>query len=88
MAAVGKGVGCDVEDAHDEGSLAEGEGAGAEMPVEARASDEGHGKISVGQLRARGDAAGMAAATSSFPIELLAVRLRTCRPGSASLRVF
>ena len=31
---------------------AEGEGAGAEMPVEARASDEGHGKISVGQLQA------------------------------------
>jgi len=45
VAAVGEGVGRDVEDAHDEGSLAEGEGAGAEVPVEGRASDEGHGGI-------------------------------------------
>ncbi len=89
VAAVGEGVGCDVEDAHDEGSLAEGEDAGAEMPVEARSSDEGHGKISVGQLQAWADATGkVAASTSSLPVELLAVRLRTCRPGSASLWVF
>jgi hypothetical protein len=33
MAAVGKGVGRDVEDAHNEGSLTEREGAGAEVPV-------------------------------------------------------
>ena len=50
VAAVGEGVGRDVEDAHDEGSLAEREGAGAEVPVEVGARCEGHGKISVGQL--------------------------------------
>ena len=45
VAAVGEGVGCDVEDAHDEGSPAEGEGAGAEMPVVMSAGREGHGEI-------------------------------------------
>ena len=34
VAAVGEGVGGDVEDAHDEGSVAEREGAGSELPVE------------------------------------------------------
>ena len=33
VAAVGEGVGGEVEDAHDEGSGAEREGAGAEVPV-------------------------------------------------------
>ncbi len=41
-AAVGEGVGCDVEDAHDDGSLAQGEGAGAEVPVVMAAGCEGH----------------------------------------------
>lgn len=43
-ASVGEGVRSDVENAHDEGSLAQSEGAGAEMPVEAGASGEGHGR--------------------------------------------
>ena len=43
-AAVGEGVGGDVEDAHDDGSLAESEGAGAKMPV-VMAAGEGHGRI-------------------------------------------
>lgn len=34
IAAVGEGVGCEVEDAHHEGARAEREGAGAEMPLE------------------------------------------------------
>ncbi len=34
VAAVGEGVGGDIEDAQDEGSAAESEGAGAEAPVE------------------------------------------------------
>jgi hypothetical protein len=44
-AAVGEGVGCDVEDAHDEGSPAKREGAGAEMPVVMAAGRKGHGGI-------------------------------------------
>ena len=44
-AAVGEGVGRDVEDAHDEGSLAKREGAGAEVPVVMAAGREGHGAI-------------------------------------------
>ena len=42
VAAVGEGVGCDVEDAHDEGSLAQSESAGAEMPEVMAAGCEGH----------------------------------------------
>ena len=42
VASVGEGVGCDVEDAHDDGSLAQCEGAGAEMPVVMAAGREGH----------------------------------------------
>ena len=57
VAAVGEGVGCDVEDAHDEGSLAEGKGSGAEAPVEmgtgALARGEGHGGILSGGLGPR-----------------------------------
>ncbi len=45
VAAVGEGVGRDVEDAHDEGSLAQREGAGAEVPVVMAAGGEGHGGI-------------------------------------------
>ena len=45
VSSVGEGVGRDVEDAHDAGVLAEGEGVGAEVPVEARAGGEGHGWI-------------------------------------------
>ena len=44
VAAVGEGVGRDVEDAHDEGSPAEREGAGAQAPVEAGTRGEGHGR--------------------------------------------
>jgi len=44
-AAVGEGVGRDIKDSHDEGSRAEGEGAGAEMPVVMSAPREGHGEI-------------------------------------------
>jgi hypothetical protein len=47
VAAVGKGVGRDVENAHDEGSLAQSEGAGAEMPVMMAARREGHDEILV-----------------------------------------
>ncbi len=43
VAAVGEGVGRDVEDAHDEGARAEREGAGAEVPVVMAAGGEGHG---------------------------------------------
>ena len=46
-ATVGEGVGRDVEDAHDDGSLAEREGAGAEAPVKAWTRGEGHGGILV-----------------------------------------
>jgi hypothetical protein len=57
VAAVGEGVGGDVEDAHDEGSLAEGKGSGAEAPVEmgtgALARGEGHGGILSGGLGPR-----------------------------------
>lgn len=45
VAAVGEGVGCDVEDAHDKGSPAERDSAGAEMPVVRAAGGEGHGGI-------------------------------------------
>lgn len=44
-AGVGEGVGCDVEDAHDEGSVAERKSAGAETPVVVGAGGEGHGGI-------------------------------------------
>ena len=42
MAAIGEGVGRDVEDAHDEGSPAERKSAGAEVPVVMGAKSEGH----------------------------------------------
>ena len=45
VAAVGEGVGCDVEDAHEDGSLAQWKGAGAEVPVVMTAGGEGHGWI-------------------------------------------
>jgi hypothetical protein len=45
VAAVGEGVGGDVEDAHDEGSPAESYCAGAEAPVVMAAGGEGHGGI-------------------------------------------
>ena len=45
VAAVGEGVGSDVEDAHDKGALAKWEGAGAEAPVITWAEREGHGGI-------------------------------------------
>lgn len=45
MATVREGVGRDVEDAHDEGSLAERKSAGPEMPVVMAAGREGHGGI-------------------------------------------
>ena len=45
VAAVGEGVGGDVEDAHDEGARAEREGAGAEVPVVMGARGEGHGEF-------------------------------------------
>ena len=45
VAAVGEGVGCDVENAHDEGSLAQRQSAGAEMPVVTAAGCDGHGGI-------------------------------------------
>ena len=44
VAAVREGVGRDVEDAHDEGSLAERESAGSQAPVEAGTREEGHGR--------------------------------------------
>ena len=44
-ATVGEGVGRNVEDAHDDGLLAEGEDAGAELPVVMCAGDEGHVEI-------------------------------------------
>ena len=44
-AAVGERVRRDIEDAHDEGSLAERKGACAEMPVMMSAGGEGHGGI-------------------------------------------
>jgi hypothetical protein len=43
--AVGEGVGRDVEDAHDEGSAAQSECAGAEVPVVTSPGGEGHGGI-------------------------------------------
>jgi len=45
--AVGEGVRRNVEDTHDEGSLAERKGACAEMPVVTSAGGEGHGGILV-----------------------------------------
>jgi hypothetical protein len=45
VAAVGEGVGCDVEDAHNEGSPAESESAGPQAPVEAGTRDKGHGRL-------------------------------------------
>ena len=45
VAAVGEAVGGDVEDAHDERSLAEREGSGAEMPVEMGTAGERHGEV-------------------------------------------
>jgi len=42
VATVGEGVGRNVEDAHEDGSLAQGKGAGAEVPVEVWARREGH----------------------------------------------
>jgi hypothetical protein len=51
VAAVGEGVGGYVEDAHDDGSLAQGQGAGAETPVEVWAWGEGHGGILVAEER-------------------------------------
>ncbi len=47
VAAVGEGVGRYVEDAHDEGAMAERECAGSEVPVEVWAWGEGHGGILV-----------------------------------------
>jgi hypothetical protein len=44
VAAVGERVGCDVEDAHDEGSAAQSECAGAEVPVVMAAGRERHGR--------------------------------------------
>jgi hypothetical protein len=41
-AAVGKGVGGDVEDAHDEGAFAERKPMGAELPGGTKAADERH----------------------------------------------
>ena len=62
VAAVGEGVGGDVEDAHDEGSPAEREGAGAEVPVVMAAWGEGHGGIL------------SVAATSYLPIQMRTCR--------------
>ena len=45
VAAIGERVGCDVEDAHDEGLPAEGQGSRPELPLEALAGVEGHGWI-------------------------------------------
>lgn len=45
LAAIGEAVGRDVEDAHDEGLLAELEGASAELPDVSRAGAEGHLRI-------------------------------------------
>jgi hypothetical protein len=42
VAAVGEGVGCDVEDAHDESARAQRESAGSQAPVEAGTREEGH----------------------------------------------
>jgi hypothetical protein len=44
VAAVGEGVGGDVEDAHDECSRAESESAGSQAPVEMGARGERHGR--------------------------------------------
>ena len=44
VAAVGEAVRGNVEDAHEEGSPAEREGAGAEVPVEVGPGREGHGR--------------------------------------------
>ncbi len=45
LAAIGEAVGGDVEDAHDEGAIAERQGAGTELPEVSRAGAEGHLKI-------------------------------------------
>jgi len=47
VAAVGEGVGCDVEDAHDEGAPAQRKSASTEMPIMMAAGCEGHGGILV-----------------------------------------
>ena len=54
MSAVGEGVRRDVEDAHDDGPLAERESAGAEAPVEAGTGGEGHEGILVSGSREQG----------------------------------
>lgn len=51
VAAVGEAVRGDVKDAHENGSLAKWECAGAKVPVEAWAGGEGHGRILVARLR-------------------------------------
>jgi hypothetical protein len=45
VAAVGEGVGRDVEDAHEDGPLAQRKGAGAEVPVVMATRGKGHGWI-------------------------------------------
>jgi hypothetical protein len=45
VAAVGEGVGGDVEDAHDESALPQSEGAGSQAPVETGTRGEGHGRL-------------------------------------------
>ncbi len=51
LAAIGEAVGRDVEDAHDEGAIAEREGAGAETPEMPGARAEGHpGSLAAGML--------------------------------------
>jgi hypothetical protein len=47
VATVGEGIRRDVEYAHDDGALAQGESAGAEAPVEAWAGSESHEEILV-----------------------------------------
>jgi hypothetical protein len=47
VAAVGEGVGRDIEYPHDDGALAQGKNAGAESPVEAWAGGESHEGILV-----------------------------------------
>jgi len=62
VTAVGEGVGGDVKDAHDEGSPAESEGAGAEAPGVLAAGGKGHGGIL------------SVAATSYLPIQMRTCR--------------
>ena len=44
-AAIGEGVGGDIEDGHEAGALAEIEGTGAQLPGEPRTRGKGHGAI-------------------------------------------